>query len=126
MRARWQLGALLRKMSRGVGPERGKKASPAETSFTAELERIGRTYRMGERHSGHGDQKSALRRVTPTPELSDLGFTRPRAARWQLAGELPPANACFSRIPDVRKGHRLGWGQPKRLHHQIVRQGRGG
>jgi hypothetical protein len=42
-----------------------------------------------ERHSGRGDQKSALRRVTPIPKLSDLGFTGPRATRWMIAGKLP-------------------------------------
>jgi hypothetical protein len=40
MRARWQLGALLQKMSRGAGPGRGKKMLTTSTSFTAELERI--------------------------------------------------------------------------------------
>jgi hypothetical protein len=56
----------------------------------------------GERHSGHGDQKSALRPVTPIPDLANLGFTRPRAARWQLAGALPDSlrmDLFFSAAP---------------------------
>jgi hypothetical protein len=41
MRARWQLGYLLGYLLRGTGPGRGKKMSPSETSFRAELKRIG-------------------------------------------------------------------------------------
>jgi hypothetical protein len=45
---------------------------------------------MGERVAIGGDGRNqyrgSLRGVTT---LSDLGFTRPRAARWQLAGALP-------------------------------------
>jgi SAM-dependent methyltransferase len=43
----------------------------------------------GERQSGHGDQKSVSHRATPIPTLTDLGFSRSRASRWQTAGIVP-------------------------------------
>ena len=42
----------------------------------------------GERHPRGGDQ-AKLRGATSIPTLSDLGFVRSRAWRWQLAGMLP-------------------------------------
>jgi adenine-specific DNA-methyltransferase len=62
--------------------------------------------KAGKRHKGHGDQKSELRRVTPIPTLDDLGFTKPRAARWQLAGELPDdlRKKLFDKIENSPEG----------------------
>ncbi len=39
--SRWRLGQLLAKMPRGAGPGRGKKMSRAETSFRADIEKLG-------------------------------------------------------------------------------------
>ena len=57
-----------------------------------------------ERHSGHGDRKSASHDATPKsksngsapklvqpPTLSALGITRDQAAKWQLLADIPKA-----------------------------------
>jgi hypothetical protein len=53
----------------------------------------------GEPQTGGGDKRSPLRGVTVVePTLEDLGFTRSRALRYQIAGRLPdelPLQRCM-------------------------------
>jgi hypothetical protein len=46
--------------------------------------------KRGERHKGHGDQKSESRHVTP--KLADLGITKNQSSRWQRMAGKPPKN----------------------------------
>jgi len=39
--------------------------------------------KAGERHNGHGDQKSESHRITPIPTLAALGITKQQSAAWQ-------------------------------------------
>jgi phage N-6-adenine-methyltransferase len=41
----------------------------------------------GERHSGHGDQKSGSQAATPI--LKDIGITKTQSSRWQILASLP-------------------------------------
>ena len=41
----------------------------------------------GERHNGHGDQKSDSRDASP--KLSDLGINYSQSSRWQMLAGLP-------------------------------------
>jgi hypothetical protein len=47
------------------------------------------TRERGERHRGHGDQKSESHDVTP--KLADLGITRNQSSQWQRLADLPEA-----------------------------------
>jgi hypothetical protein len=56
-------------------------------------------FEKGERHSGHGDQKSASRRASPITTLSDMDFTKSRASRWQAAAQRLHVSAlCPARV----------------------------
>lgn len=43
----------------------------------------------GERHTGHGDQKSESKDATPIVTLSDLGLTRDQSSRYQKLAAMP-------------------------------------
>jgi hypothetical protein len=70
-----------------TAPETVKMAETGEM-LTAMVE-------TGERHSGRNPQNLPNVRVshgaTPDPTLAELGFSRSRASRWALAGEIDDA-----------------------------------
>lgn len=44
----------------------------------------------GERHDGHGDQKSESRDTTPKPTLAQIGITKDQSAQWQKLARASP------------------------------------
>jgi hypothetical protein len=43
----------------------------------------------GQRHSGHGDQKSESSHATPIQTLEDFGITRDQSSKWQQLADVP-------------------------------------
>jgi hypothetical protein len=54
---------------------------------TGEL--LAETARNGQRHKGHGDQKSESRRSTPITKLQDHGISKDQSSDWQKLAAIP-------------------------------------